>query len=783
MGTKNFETADKDRTILDSWKEISTYLERSEKTCRKWEKEFDLPVHRIENSPKARVFAFKDELDNWLNAYKDVSSLNKRKKFSDFLFKKKVWIGIALLLILGVFSYVNFFYLRNSNSEIKTSTNKPSLAVVCFENRSGDKELDYLGDAFQELLSTDLSQSKYLHVLRSDQIYEIYNKLKLSKNKYCSERDLKNIAKKGRVKNLLHGSYVKAGEKFLITSKLINAITGRTLSSQLWEASNEQELFPRIDDITRKVKLSLKILPEQLRDDLDEDISKVSTNSTKALKYYVEGLVYFKELQYEKSIKAMKKAVLEDSNFAMAYRNIAAAYRNMGRVDPDKYYLPLKKAIELKEHITLREYLIIKGDYYSVNSINWEEALKSYRKLFDLYPEDVYVIKLVAMLVDLERYQEALKICKTYFQLYPNLYAYSNLGFIYSGKREYKKAIELMKDSIGKFPGNDFYFTNRLALLYMSNGQYQKALEYNKRAKNCEYFQEIKGNILWLMEDFQGARSEYLRLFNSLKNTFKRLHILGLLGYLHLAHGKFQHSNEYFLEGLKLSTNSNDMQMISQFNQDIAISYLKSGNSLKALKIINKTIPPIQNKNLIGELFFLHDKGMILIENNIIDEAKLIIEKMEVLKKDWMSDTFYRLSNHLKGLIEIKRNNYSEAIKLLTKAVSLIPGQDYLSYSDWYRAEIMEQLAKAYYLSDDLKNALAEYERITKLTSARLVYGDVYPRSFYMLGKIYERLGNRNNSIKSYRKFISLWKGCDEQFQYMVKNAEKGIASQQKINL
>jgi len=55
-----------ERRRLDSWKEIVAYLKKSEKTCRLWERKFGLPVRRIADSPKARVFAYADEINRWL---------------------------------------------------------------------------------------------------------------------------------------------------------------------------------------------------------------------------------------------------------------------------------------------------------------------------------------------------------------------------------------------------------------------------------------------------------------------------------------------------------------------------------------------------------------------------------------------------------------------------------------------------------------------------------------------------------------------------------------------
>jgi tetratricopeptide (TPR) repeat protein len=53
---------------LDSWKEIAAYLDREERTVRRWEKERSLPVHRIPGKPRGGVYAFTQELTQWLQA-------------------------------------------------------------------------------------------------------------------------------------------------------------------------------------------------------------------------------------------------------------------------------------------------------------------------------------------------------------------------------------------------------------------------------------------------------------------------------------------------------------------------------------------------------------------------------------------------------------------------------------------------------------------------------------------------------------------------------------------
>ncbi|HSQ79033.1 MAG TPA: VCBS repeat-containing protein [Candidatus Bathyarchaeia archaeon] len=56
----------KKENTLTSWKEIAAYLDRDVRTCIRWEQRYGLPVHRLDRDSKAKVFAYKDEVDRWL---------------------------------------------------------------------------------------------------------------------------------------------------------------------------------------------------------------------------------------------------------------------------------------------------------------------------------------------------------------------------------------------------------------------------------------------------------------------------------------------------------------------------------------------------------------------------------------------------------------------------------------------------------------------------------------------------------------------------------------------
>lgn len=54
--------------LLSSWKEIATFLGRGVRTVQRWERELGLPVHRVRGTEHSPVFAYREELEVWLNS-------------------------------------------------------------------------------------------------------------------------------------------------------------------------------------------------------------------------------------------------------------------------------------------------------------------------------------------------------------------------------------------------------------------------------------------------------------------------------------------------------------------------------------------------------------------------------------------------------------------------------------------------------------------------------------------------------------------------------------------
>ena len=84
---------------FDSWKEIASYLNRHITTCQRWEREYGLPIHRLDGSPKARVFAFKDEIDSWYKKMDGESEIKTHRYFIKSPKKTIKFLFIAFLMV------------------------------------------------------------------------------------------------------------------------------------------------------------------------------------------------------------------------------------------------------------------------------------------------------------------------------------------------------------------------------------------------------------------------------------------------------------------------------------------------------------------------------------------------------------------------------------------------------------------------------------------------------------------------------------------------------------
>jgi serine/threonine protein kinase/Tfp pilus assembly protein PilF len=689
--------------------------------------------------------------------------------------RKKILVPLSILFAIALIGIGLWRFLPKQHIALPPPSGKPSLAILYFENISGDKSLDPWKTALTELLIAKLSQSKYINVLSSDRIFSLLKRLSLQEARKYSTEDLVKVATESGATYTLSGSLMKAGQNIIITLTLQKPRTGEVISPLNMECSGEEEIFPKVDELARTIKSDLNLTRDQIAADIDKEAGKITTGSPEAFKQYMEGWKYHQQLRYDQSLEYMKKAVAADPNFAMAYRTMAWAFRLTGKFDEQKD--SLKKAFELKDRASERERHLIEGDYYQIVEKNLEKAIGTYETLLEIYPDDLLGNFNLAQVYmeELEEYDKAIPFLEVLVKNKEEaVWVYLYLAQAYKVKGLYNKVKELYRFYLDNFP-EDMRIQSGLAVNYIYLGEYDLAQAECEKAfasmPDKYGLSLIKGRI----EIFKGNLEEAEKEFNKVReNKSPSIQISGITSLIPLYYlqGKFNKS-ENLIEELKdlIDKLGNQIWHLRIYHAARANIDLKTGRSQDALVEYDKLRDiAVKQEDLSTQTEAIEGKVLTFLKLNEIGRAQEITDELKSLLEKENDKKLMRQYYRLVGMIECERKNFSPAIDSLEKALSLVSEGPLDMPPDF-----IEPLALAYYRVGDMNRAREEYEKITRIKMGRIDSGDIYAKSFYMLGKIAEQQGDKGRAVENYRKFLDLWKDADPGLPE-VEDARKRLA-------
>jgi serine/threonine protein kinase/Tfp pilus assembly protein PilF len=689
---------------------------------------------------------------------------------------KKLFIP-AIVVVALIIAAIAIWQLLPKKEAIRVvPSGKPSLAIMYFKNNTGDENLDHWRTALADLLITDLAQSKYIRVLSEDKLFNILGELNQLEAKSYSSKTLEEVASRGRVSHILQGNYTKAGDIFRMNITLQETAAGELIGSERVEGIGEKSFYTMVDALTRRIKASFELSQEQIASDMDKEIEKITTSSPEAYKYYSEGRKYHFKPDNRKSIEFMEKAVTIDPEFAMAYRSMAISYKNLGYRSEAKKIL--KKALELTDRLSDRERYVIQGDFYRLSEKTYNKAIEAFNKLLQLYPEDVTGnVNLGVLYRDIEEWDKAMERFEVIIEdKVEALFAYTSMANAYSAKGLYDKAREVLEYYLNNFSDN-IVIRRSLATTYIHQGKFDLALaEVDKEFYLDPTFYRIfrqKGDIYQYKGDLIESEKAYQKLLE-IKELRANYQGWERLATLCLSQGKFEKAKEHIKQTISWAEKMGEIRLKIWSHGYLGWLHLESGNHDHALKEIEKA----WNTAVASDITYyqrrvFYWRGLTYVKMKSLDKSQRAADEYKKRIDKGMNKKEIRFYYDLMGKIELERENFSKAIEYIKKALSL----DF--YGPLTRpAHFLESLALAYYKAGDLEKAKAEYERITSLTTGRLYYGDIYAKSFYMLGKVCEQKGWKGKAIEHYEKFLDLWKEADPGIAE-VEDAKKRLAGLQ----
>ncbi len=320
---------------LDSWKRIAAYLDRTVRTVRRWEHDEGLPIHRHLHKKLGTVYAYKSEIDTWRQTREPVADARLEQFGANTGVPTRRLVG---LLVLGLLVLVAGILISRPSSQPNTGVpGRLMLAVLPFENLSGDPEQEYFSDGFTEEMITELGNldPERLGVIARTSVMQY-------------KHTGKSIAQIGRelgVNYVLDGSVRRAGERVRINAQLIR-VNDRT---HLWAEGYEHPLSDILSmqlAVARRVADAIELTlapPEQAS-------SAGRSASTQAYEAFLKGRHFWAKRTPEGLLKArehLEHAVAADPRFALAQANLAGVYSMMsyyGVLPPREAYLRAEEA-------------------------------------------------------------------------------------------------------------------------------------------------------------------------------------------------------------------------------------------------------------------------------------------------------------------------------------------------------------------------------------------------------------------------------------------------------
>ncbi len=688
----------------------------------------------------------------------------------------------ATLLVL-----IAFFLARPMIFPEATRADLPSIAVVSFENETGDGQYDAWRRGISLLLATKLDQSGALRVTTWERISDLLKQMdKTGVQNVDADLGFEICVKEG-VQMMAVGSILKAGETFSITVRIFDVDTRELLASVSSRGNGEESILDtQVDQLAQD--LSIKIgVPDTARAKMQTSITQLSTASPEAYKLYLQAMgtkLYSKE-----GVALFKRVLAIDSTFAMAYFNLAryTQDRSLRKAYFDKAFALRHRAPDHQRFLLSFWYFNFRRDSNGVDSVTtlWvrryprDREAHFWRGFYLQFGAKDYAAAVV-------EYERAAELSETLGSL-------TNAGYCYAELRQFDKAIATYRRILEKDETKEEYdranIFDSMGEVYLYKGDLQNAIANFKEAYYADSSKGRKNGVGMnssaalvafssaKAEDYQQALYWFGKIEQPLlKNQFIRI-LRTLCGQYKQLASEIPPLKS-FAESEDAKTGAYDEQR--WLSLDLAWMYYEKGDTVASHRYLQKakSYPWINVERPSGRIasIAIHMlEGLRFLETGEIDSVRQCISVLDSLVNDKEVVTFkiatvpYQ-SAFLQARILEKEGRLDEAIALLRGT----------TFSNNHRIPRISQfpfiddvLARLLIKKGDIDGAIAEYERMTGPNLLNRNQRWIDSRYHYKLAKLYEQKGWPGRAVEQYQRFLKVWEVADQDIPEIIDAKRK----------
>jgi tetratricopeptide (TPR) repeat protein len=634
-----------------------------------------------------------------------------------------------------------------------------------FRNDTGDDNFSPWGKLLNSLLYSDLNQSILLHVVPQDRMVQALRDAGQTNTADISSSALDQIADVEDIDFFVSGYYTKVEEKLWLNLLIKNMETNEIIASKNIESETQTAPAELTDELTLWIKSNLNLSRLSLSRDIDKPVGEIMSGYPAATKKYFDALEFFRKKEYEACIPVLEDAIDIDHEFAMAHRLLALCYLRTGH--REKANECMREAMNFLHRVSDRHSYLIRAAYFSWVDDAIDEAIETYQDLLELYPEDAEGHSWLAGLYyrsreewepALDHYNQALKHDPNAEEVVENLVA------IYLALGRYRDALNILEEKENLVPSRA-YFHRLRTNIFITQGLYDLALSEVEKALNINPEDHrnalLQGDCYLAKGDTESADEVYDRIIQSGESTAQ------VLGCLHKAEllllgGEVSHALDTAETGQKIAKKeglgSRELEILLQ----IAYFHMLKDRNSEALNFVDRAFTSSSQKHLPGLcITALHYRGLIQSRMGMPRLALQTAEQLKDLIDSYGNQKINRCYFHLMGHLAFAENDFAHAIEFWEDAVSLLPHPvTFMNlHSLFYSA-----LASAYERIGNVAKAEEWYLRISEMPVGKLAFGDLYAKSFFKLGQIYQNMDWKGKAIEHYEIFLKLWDNADPDF-------------------
>lgn len=407
---------------------------------------------------------------------------------------------------------------------------RKSVAVLYFENLSGDCADEYFRDGMTEDVITELEKIRELRLFPRSSVLAFRDK----------PAPITQVGEQLCADFVMEGSIRRAGDRLRITARLAETASGHSVWAERYDRRLE-DVFAIQDEIAQSIALALRVV---LTEKEKHEIEKVPTSNIQAYDYYLRGRKFLYQLRcpsLEFARQMFARAIVIDPNYARAYAGVADCssflymWFDASEDNLREARSASRRAVELDPespvtHASLGLALFLSGDHEAARN-EFETALGLCTELFEAYfyygrscfaqgqfekaaelfgqashanPADFQALSLRGLCFRAlnrepearETFQQTLKKIENHLQLNPDdvRAVYMKSGS-YAGLGDYAQALEWSDRALSMDPEEPSVLYN-VACNYALLNESEKALDCIERA-----FAKGFGHIEWMEHD------------------------------------------------------------------------------------------------------------------------------------------------------------------------------------------------------------------------------------------------------------------------------------------